>query len=150
MSAGAGGGHSATCWTVRLLLPVSVSCQVHDVATGTARLRETNTLQQFQDNKYNSCACEKREITAKTSDKDWLWSGRTTDSFAGFSLISVIERMFILSPHWHCHPMEKDIYKEKKSRYNCRINDIKHFLWLPLTITTTLSKMNLNSKQFYL
>lgn len=47
-----------------------------------------------------------REITAKTSDKDGLWSNRTTDSFAGFSYSffpgSVKEQMFISSHYCFC------------------------------------------------
>lgn len=54
--------------------------------------------------------CVRRELTAKTWDKDWLWSNRATDIFAGccsffvvwfflfFFTGSGIEKVFISSP----------------------------------------------------
>lgn len=119
VSAGAGGGHSC-----HMLNHPSVAACLHITPgkqhTNTTKLRQTSSQQQFWSSKYNSNTwkhtCEKTAITAKISDKDWLWSSRTADIFAGFSYIfylfiyfvhTLLQKVFISSPGCYCCPKEK-------------------------------------------
>lgn len=98
-----------------------------------------------------STTLARREITAKTSDKDGLWSNRTTDSFAGFSYSffpgSVKEQMFISSHYCFCLFTKK---RQTKAKYghNCRIRRLEYIVlvWCQQTVHTPIDQ---SSKQLY-
>lgn len=62
----------------------------------------------------------RREIAAKASDKDWLWSSRTTDIFAGFSF-SLLQNLWLIESSFQAQAavtIPRKRHRERKGRVN--------------------------------